>query len=94
MAKNHTQAQRKALLLLRARLDPNHPMFAGSEAVKAALHGEAKPYFDTYVLPVLDYLLNGEAYYGQAADIGRDFSNREAAAESRQRAIASGMMQG
>ncbi len=81
--KNHTQTQTQALELLRARLDPAHPMFSGSTEVAAALHGPARPYFDTWVLPLVDFLLNGEAYYGHAADIRRMHSTRAAAAAAR-----------
>lgn len=86
--KNHTKTQLAALELLRARLDPKHPLFAGSNEVVRALSGEAKCYFDTHVLPLLDYLLKGESYYGEAATIVRDHASRKAAADARQRWVA------
>jgi hypothetical protein len=95
MAKNFTKTQQEVVLLLQARLDPKNPMFAGSDEVKAALSGEARIYFETWVHPLLNYLATGEeAYYGQAADLRNDFSTRRAAAESRQRAIAARLMAG
>lgn len=95
MAKNMTQTQNQALLLLRARLDPKHPMFAGSDEIAAALGGASKPYFDTHVLPLLDYLISGrEAYYGEAGNIKHDYASRAACAQARQRAIEAGVMKG
>ena len=92
MALNKTQV--KAVQLLRARMDPKSPMFAGSDEVVAALSGPARLYFATYVQPLLEFLEEGEAYFGQAGEIQRDYSNRAAAAQARKRAIEAGMMKG
>lgn len=73
-----SKTQQQAIELLRARLDPKHPMFAGSEQVAAALTGDAKVYFDTWVVPVLDFLLNGEQWHGQAYHIRNDHATATA----------------
>lgn len=91
MSKNLTKTQRNAIELLRARMDPKHPMFSGDDRVVAALHGDAKLYFDTYVIPVLDFLLKGEEFHGQAAYINRDHAGLAARAQARQNAITNGM---
>jgi hypothetical protein len=83
-----------AVRLLRARMDPKNPMFSGSDEVLAALEGPAKCYFDTYVLPVLQFLEEGELYFGQGAEIRRDYESRAAGAQARQRAIDLGLMKG
>lgn len=73
-----SKTQQQAIELLRSKLDPKDPMFMGSDVVVAALTGDAKVYFDTYVLPVLDYLLKGEQFYGQADYIRRDHAQIKA----------------
>ena len=90
--KNLTKTQTAAVELLRARLDPKHPMFAGSKEVEQALTGPAKLYFDTWVLPLIDYLAKGEEHFGQAEDIKAQHSQRAAAAQSRQRAVEAGVI--
>ncbi len=78
-----TKTQMKAVELLRSRLDPKHEMFTGDDKVVAALHGDAKCYFDTYVLPVLDFLAKGEQFCGQAEYIRNDHHSRAAAAQAK-----------
>lgn len=90
--KNLTKTQRAAVELLRARLDPKHPMFAGSREVEQALSGPAKVYFDTWVLPLIDYLAKGEDYFGQAEDIKAEHNQRASAAQARRRAVEAGMI--
>lgn len=73
--KNHTKTQQRALELLKARLDPSSSYFTASDDVKAALKSIG-PYLDTWVLPLVDYLLAGEAWPGQAEYIRSDHHGR------------------
>lgn len=65
-----TKTQRRALELVRMRLDPKHPRFTASAEVAAALRSIA-PYLHTWVLPLVDYSL-GSGYHGQVDEIRRD----------------------
>jgi len=58
-------------------------MFAGAPEVEAALSGEARLYFTTWVLPLVDFLMNGESYFGESHDIKRQHADRAGAARSR-----------
>jgi hypothetical protein len=80
------QAQQAAIELLRSRLDPKHPMFTATKEIAAALGSQdVRCYFDTWVIPLVEFLRDGPAYYGQADEIKRDLSNRKAAAETKAR---------
>jgi hypothetical protein len=79
----YSQTQSAALALLRTRLDPSRPMYAGSAEVTAALSGPARLYFSTWILPVLDYLTDGEQWHGQADELKREHASRAAAAQAR-----------
>jgi hypothetical protein len=90
--KNLTQTQQCAVDLLRSKLDPQHDLFAGSREVEKALTGEARAYFTTWVLPLLDYLSAGEQWRGQAEEIKREYRNRFAASQARKKAAKSGIL--
>jgi hypothetical protein len=55
----YAQYQQDALEVIRARLDPAHPGFTGSGPLVDALR-EAGPYLSSWVLPLVDLLLEGQ----------------------------------
>ena len=75
MFKNMNQTEQAALKLLQIRMDPKNPGYGASDCVTQALTGEAKCYFDSWVLPVLQFLVEGEAYFGQGDDIRRQLGS-------------------
>lgn len=78
-----SKTQTMAIELVRSRVDPAHPMFSADDAVAAGLTA-MRPFLDSWVWPLLDYVLTGETYCGQAAYIRQDYASRRAAARARQ----------
>jgi hypothetical protein len=81
-----TKTQTMALSIVRSRIDPADPMFSASDDVEAGLNA-MRPYLDSWVWPLLDYVLKGERYCGQADEIRRDYASRGTRRASRERQL-------
>lgn len=67
-----SEQQSQALQILRARIDPEHPGFAGSEQVKESLSGpHMRLYIESWLLPLID-AVEEKTYPSQAHYIEAD----------------------